>query len=276
MDSFGWRTTFTDTLRQLVERTSAFVPNLVAAAILLLLGWVVASIARVTVEKLLGVSLRRLARTPHIHSAVERSGVQKAVPWLASAFVYWIILLFFAAAAVERLELTVATDLVTRLAFYLPNVLLGLLLIFVGIVTGGMARTAIARAGATAGMAQAPLLGRTAEILIIFVSVVVGVDQVGIQSTLLMLVVTVMVAVVFGGVALAFGLGSGTAVSNLISSRYVARSYRPGQTVSIDGIQGRVLEITPTGVILDSSAGRVLIPARKFSEQASILIAGED
>lgn len=275
MDTFGWRTAFTQTLQQLIERTSAFVPNLTAAAVLLALGWVVARLARVSVEKLLGVSLRRLAKTPHLQSAVERSGAGSAVPWLASAFVYWIILLFFAAAAVERLELEVASDLVTRLAYYLPNVLLGLLLIFAGIVTGGMARTAIARAGATAGMAHAPVLARAAEILIIFVGVVVGVDQVGIQSTLLMLVVTVMVAVVFGGVALAFGLGSGTAVSNLISSRYVARTYRPGQTVSIEGVEGRILEITPTGVVLDSSAGRVLVPARKFSEQTSILVGGE-
>jgi len=275
MDSIGWRSTFTETLGKLIERASAFVPNLIAAAILLLLGWVVARVSRVSVEKLLGVSLRRLAKAPHIQSAVERSGVQNAVPWLASAFVYWIILLFFAAAAVERLELDVASDLVSRLAFYLPNVLLGLLLVFVAIVTGSMAQTAIARAGATAGMAQAPLLARAAEVLIIFVGVVIGVDQIGIHSTLLMLVVTVIVAVVFGGVALAFGLGSGTAVSNLISSRYVARTYRPGQTVSIEGIEGRILEITPTGVVLDSSAGRVLVPARKFSEQTSILVSGE-
>ena len=275
MDYLTWKTAFTETLTQLAERVAGFVPNLLGAAVLLLLGWLVARLSRATVEKLLAAGLRRLARQTLIETAVQRTGLRDTIPWLASAVVYWIILLFFAAAAVEKLELTVASDLVSRLALYLPNVLVGMLLIFVAIVAGSMARNAVAKAGAAAGMAQAPLLARSVEILTIFAGVVIGVDQAGIQSTLLTLVVGVFVAAVFGGLALAFGLGSSSAVSNLISSRHLANLYRVGQTVRIEGVEGRIIEMTQTGVVLDGAEGQVLVPARKFAEQASVLIPEE-
>ena len=275
MDYLTWKTAFTDTLTHMVQRVTGFVPNLLGAAILLLLGWLVARLSRGTVEKLLDLGLRRLAKQTPIDNAVHRTGLRDTVPWLAGAVVYWIILLFFAAAAVEKLELTVASNLVSRLAFYLPNVLVAMFLIFVAIAVGSMARSAIAKAGAAAGMPQAPVLARAVEILIIFVGVVIGIDQAGIQSTLLTLVVAVCVATVLGGLALAFGLGSSAAVSNLISARYLANLYRVGQMVRIDGVEGRILELTQTGVVLEGVDGRVLVPARKFTEQASVLITGE-
>jgi small-conductance mechanosensitive channel len=88
-----------------------------------------------------------------------------------------------------------------------------------------------------------------------------------------------MVAIVFGtafgGAALAFGLGSGLSASNIISAHYLMKTYRPGQTVRIGGVQGRILEITRTDVILETPEGQVLVPARKFSEEASVLLTGD-
>ena len=59
MDYVNWKTAFADTLTQLAQRVSGFVPNLLGAALLLLLGWLVAHLSRKTVEKLLDLGLRR-------------------------------------------------------------------------------------------------------------------------------------------------------------------------------------------------------------------------
>ena len=66
MDYLEWKTAFTETLRQLVHRASEFVPNLLSALVLMALGWLVARLARASVEKLLGAGLRRLAKAPLI------------------------------------------------------------------------------------------------------------------------------------------------------------------------------------------------------------------
>jgi len=273
MDYLNWKNALTASLAEVSGSAAAFVPNLLGAAILLFLGWLVACLARTAVKKLLDIGFARLAKSALIEKAVRQIGVRSTIPWLASAVVYWIILLFFAAAAVDKLRLPVASDLVSRLALYLPNLLAGLLLAAAAVVVGRMANNSILRAGSATGMPQAPVLGRSAEILIIFAGIVIGIDQAGIQSSLLTIIVTVFLATLLGGVALAFGLGSGAAVSNLISSRYLTRLYRVGQRVRIDGLEGQILEMTQTGVVLDGADGRVLVPARKFSEQASVLLS---
>jgi len=78
-----------------------------------------------------------------------------------------------------------------------------------------------------------------------------------------------------GGAALAFGIGSKETVSNILASYYLQKTYRVGQEVRIAGLEGRILEITSTAVSLDAPVGRVLVPARKFSEEASVLLKGE-
>jgi hypothetical protein len=82
----------------------------------------------------------------------------------------------------------------------------------------------------------------------------------------------VVVGTVLAGAGLAFGLGARTAVSNIISSHYVAQAYRVGQTVRVAGLEGKLLETTPTAVFLAGPEGRVMVPAKAFSEHASVLV----
>ena len=276
MDYLSLRAAFTETLSNLVQTITGFVPNLLTAAVLLLLGWIVARVARSWIRKLAGVALGRLAKSKSVDNAMERTRLRGSLPTVASAITYWIIFLFFAAAAVEKLELEVASNLVSRLAYYLPNILLGLLLILAGFIAGNLAHNALARAATSAGIAHGALLGRITEFLIILMGFAIGIDQIGIESTLLTILITIFVGAVVGSTALAFGLGSKLAVSNIISSRYLAKMYDVGQTVRVAGVEGRIIEISQTGVVLDAPEGRVLVPASKFSEEASVLVARED
>ncbi|HEX6308525.1 MAG TPA: mechanosensitive ion channel domain-containing protein, partial [Longimicrobiales bacterium] len=66
--------------------------------------------------------------------------------------------------------------------------------------------------------------------------------------------------------------GARTAVSNIISSYYVSQTYRVGQSVRVGGIEGRIVQTTPTAVFIATSQGRVMVPAKQFSEEASILL----
>jgi hypothetical protein len=80
----------------------------------------------------------------------------------------------------------------------------------------------------------------------------------------------------FGGVALAFGLGARTAVSNIIGSHYMRQLVRVGQTVRLGAVQGEIEAITPTSIVLRSAEGRVIVPAKAFNEAVStLLVAGE-
>jgi len=111
--------------------------------------------------------------------------------------------------------------------------------------------------------------------LLLLVVAVVAIDQVGIDSQLLIVATEILIASVIGGAALAFALGSRTTVGNILALHYLAQVYKVGQRVRLDDLEGEIVELKKTGVVIDSPAGRVFVPAREFSEKRSTLVSGD-
>jgi small-conductance mechanosensitive channel len=74
------------------------------------------------------------------------------------------------------------------------------------------------------------------------------------------------------GAALSFGLGAKTSVSNILASYYLHNTYKEGDTVRINNIEGKIIHINSTSVILNTPDGQVSIPAKDFNEYVSVLI----
>jgi small-conductance mechanosensitive channel len=274
MDLAVWQSAFASAVRELAARTVAYLPNLAAAVGLVLLGWMVAWLSRAVVVRVLGALLGLMARQPALGRAIERTRLGPGFAGLVGRIVYWFVLTLFVAAAVERLDLTIAAALVSAFAAFLPRVMVGLVIVFAGIVAGQAAFGAVQRASLAAGLPQATLLARSAQVILTFFGLVTGADHVGIHSTLLTVVVATAVGAVLGGATLAFGLGSRMAVSNIVAVFYLLKTYRVGQVVRIGDIEGPIVEITQTGVLIASPEGRVLVPGNRFSLDASTLVAG--
>jgi small-conductance mechanosensitive channel len=260
---------------QMVQRVVAYLPNVLAATALLALGYLLAVLARLFVRRVVSVAVEKLVRRRAAARVLEHSSLNQRIPRLTGGTVYWVILLFFIAAATERLELAILTTLAGNVAAFLPRILLGGLIVLAGFLAGNLAYAGITAAASSTRGRNAHVLARAAQFLLMFMGIVIGAEQVGVESMMLTVLVTTVVGIALGGAALAFGLGSGLAASNIISAYYLNKTYRVGQTVRIGGIEGRIIDITQTNVVLDSRDGRVLIPARKFSEEASVLI-GDD
>ena len=79
-----------------------------------------------------------------------------------------------------------------------------------------------------------------------------------------------------GGSALAFALGSRTAVANILALHYVAQSYKVGQRVRLGDLEGEIVEFKKTAVVVATADGLVLVPAQEFSERRSTLVGGSE
>jgi small-conductance mechanosensitive channel len=275
MDYSKWVGTWNDALSAAMQKVSSHLPNILSALLLLLVAWLMALLLRSWTAKLAAVSLDRLLRSPMARTTLERSGVRKRVPAVIGAAVFWIVLVFGVAAAVEVLGLPAVTNLLGRLAYYIPQLVAAVLIVFVGYLTGNLVYGAVSTAAASLHVAYANALGRAAQLTVLLVAIVIGIDQVGIDSTFLIVTLTIILGTTLGGAALAFGLGCGTAVSNIVSCYYLTKAYRIGQKVRIAGLEGRIVQIAPTSVVLETGEGRVLVPAKKFSEETSVLLTGE-
>jgi small-conductance mechanosensitive channel len=127
-------------------------------------------------------------------------------------------------------------------------------------------------AASSARMPAARRLGRLVEIAIWVGTSLVAVEQLGIEISFLKATLTVALAALLGGAAIAFGLGGQRVAANILSAHYVQKLYQVGQTIRLDGIEGRIARITETAVILESEEGEVAIPASAITEGRSLLV----
>ncbi len=259
-------------LTELTQEVRQLVPSLLGASALILIGLILGRILQSWSRRLTTAALQRLSRNTALRGALDRTQMPTAAPRIVGAFVFWLVALFFVAAGLEVLGLPVVTDSINRFVYYLPNVLAAALIVVAGLVVAGVARGAVTAAAASARVEFGPVLGRIVHSAILLVAVVVGLEELGIDSSALVVMLTVVFGSMLAAVGLAFGLGARTTVSNIIASHYLARSYQVGQTVRIAGVEGQIIETTPTAVVLATEHGKVLVPANKFSEESSLLL----
>jgi small-conductance mechanosensitive channel len=258
-----------DSFNELVETVSNYLPNLVSALTLLIIGLVLAWTTKWVLIRL-GAGLDRIVHAIGIKSIpVLRDWPFGVIfGWLA----FWLIILFFVTAAVDSLGLPGLADWLEKFINNLPLYLVAAFCVVGGVILGNYVRHRIQSTARSSGMRQAEMLGSTLKVIIIIFSVITGLDQLGLDVSLFELILVIIIAAVVLSIALAFGLGAGPSLSNVISGRYVRKTYAVGQRININNFEGEILELLPTGVVLDTETGRTFVPARMFDENASVLL----
>ena len=263
---------WTDTLERLSTEAAAMLPGLLSAIGLLLAGWLVATLLRMAVKKLIASGVSRVDHKSRLARGLRGARIEAALPRVIGAFVYWGVLLFAAAAAMEKLHLPVVTELLQSSAYYLPKVALAVVVVFVGLGAGSVANEWIASAVSAFGIEYGAAIGRVAQVGVLVAALIVGAQQIGLESEFFTSTISIVIGATLGGMALAFGLGSGPIVSNIMASHYAAKAYRVGDVVRIAGIEGTVRAINASSIVLDGPEGQVHLPARLYSEQVSVIV----
>ncbi len=270
MNNLG--TTLTSATADILERIVAFLPSLLGALLLVLVGWLLARILRaLTMRAVLLVETlaSRLTSTP----GGEPLRMRRAATVLAT-IVFWAALLVFVTAATHVLELTSFTDWLARLVGYLPTLAAGVLIVIAGYVLARFVADLVLATSHRLETTQRALLARVVQVTILTGAILVGADQIGIRITFLAIFAASIGAVVAGGVALAVGFGARDYVANLIGAHYLRQAFAVGQTIRAAGHQGRILEITALNVILETADGRVTLPGRIYNEHPIAVLGG--
>lgn len=257
---------------QVAARLTEYLPNLLGAAVLLLAGWLIARLLRGLAVKVMHVAellLHRLTRSTSAKSA----RLPSASVEIVGSILFWVVILFFAAAATHVLGLGVFSTWLQGLVTYLPTLVAGALIMLAGALLSGLARDLTVAALPALPAQQRALLGRVVQGTILVTAVAVGADQIGIKITFLVMLAAVVTAAVIGGVALAVSLGARAYVANLIGAHYVRQAFGAGQRVRIGAVEGTILELTAVSIVMETQEGRVSVPAKVFNEEPIVLLA---
>lgn len=272
-----WYQTVLDLFRDAVDVVWARSPAFIVAAALLLVGWVVGLVLSRIVRHITGrVISRWQIHNPDLSLAMESSGALRAAPRIMGSFGFWLTLLLFGASAAEIAGLPIMTDVLGRTTAFLPNILVAAVIVLLGLVGGRLAQGATTMAAQAAGVPQGATVGKVVHAVILVVTLVIALEQLGVNSHVLELTLVVTLGSVLAAAALAFGLGARSSVANLIAAKYVAQFCEIGQKIQLEDVEGTVVGLTRTAVILETEKGRIIMPAELFQETHTLLVSNDD
>lgn len=185
----------------------SFIPSLIGALLLILIGWWVAGIVARLVEQLLNrVGFEHAAERTGITGFISRTGAGTTrASHVIGLLVKWFIRLIFLELAVQALHLTAISTLLNSIVLWIPNLVVALIIIMLGVLVAQFAGRVLRGSLSSAGMSSAGLLATVAEYAIIGLALIIALSQIGVAS----IIVTILFAGVVGALALAAGLAFG-------------------------------------------------------------------
>lgn len=276
MNLTDWATKLQESVMMSASVVFAFVPKVLGAVFLLLLGYGLGKLVGFATGRLLALlGFDRLLARSSIPGVLERAGTRKPASHIVGVLAFWIVFLLFLISATETLGLARLSEALTSLAYYLPKLGVATLIVVLGLIAANFVRELIIMACRTAGIAQGAILGQSFHVAAILLIFVTAINQLGVDTTLLNTTLVILVAGIIGGSALSFGLGARSAVANLIAAHYLQPVLRVGQKVHSKEFTGEVVAVTPVAIILDTEQGRVVVPASHFMESVPTITGPE-
>ncbi|MGH7561936.1 MAG: mechanosensitive ion channel family protein [Gemmatimonadales bacterium] len=213
-----------ESLRTTWSQVVQLSPTAFAVIVFLLVGWLLAQLARRLVIRLLRlVRLDVAAERGGVEDFLLRGGVRYTAVTLVGQFVYWVVLLVGVLAVFNLLDVPMSTTVFDQIAGYLPNVLAALLILVFGSMLARFVRGAVHTWLNNVGAQSGQIAGILAHVAILVFVTTLALEQLRIGGQVLVSAFQLA----FGGLclalALAFGLGGRDWASSLLNRAWKNR-----------------------------------------------------
>ena len=173
-----WETLIAEPVRTMFSKIMGFLPTLLGALIILVVGWIIAKLIRQLIDKLLQiVRFDTLADKTGISDVIKKGNLKITAREVISHLVYWLIIIMVLIMTVDALGLPKASDVLTALFGYIPNVIAALLVIVVAIFLASFVSGIVSTAAGNAKMPRPELLAGICRWTIIIFAATIAPDR---------------------------------------------------------------------------------------------------
>jgi len=195
----------------------AWLPHVIGAIAVLIIGYFVAKLVASLVSKALG----RAGLDQRMHKGLGGTAIERAVPRpssLLGRIVFWVIMIAVFSLAASVLGVAALTAFVGAVWAYLPNVIAAFLIfLLASALAGGVAAVVDRTMGDTS-------LGRIARaaapVLIMAIAVFMILEQLKIATAIVTITYAALLGAIALGSALAFGLGGRDVAAQMLQGAY--------------------------------------------------------
>lgn len=197
-----------------IQKFVNFLPNLFVGLLILLIGIVFAEILRkVFVSLIRFFKLEILLHKAGLASKTELD-IWKDV---LAELLRWTLIILFLLPTVEVWGLSRVTVVINQLLFYLPNVIVAVIIGFIGLVVANLGADLVKHGLKTLNSSVANTLSVFTKSIIIFFTVLIVLNQLGVAQDLIRILFTGIVAMLALAGGLAFGLGGREMAGELLN-----------------------------------------------------------
>jgi small-conductance mechanosensitive channel len=245
-----WRTVLTESFRQVGETLAGSAPKLVAAIVILTIGWAVSKLVeKISVRALRRFGVDRAAERLRISDALRQAGITTGTSGVLGRLLFWILILAFLLPALEVLELAAVATTVDRLIAYLPNVLAASLILLVGLLAGRFVQNVVESAAVVANLGQACHLATAASGLVVMIVVVLALEQLGIETRFLTLIAVTLAATLGLSMGLSLAFGARNVFTHIFAGHFLRQTLATGDAVEVRGQRGVVERVGPVDTL---------------------------
>ena len=187
----------------------AFIPNLVVALVIFIIGWVIgAGLGRIVAQVTNSLRIDQVLRSAGVDRILSRAGFELSAGRFLGRLVEWFFVIVFLVAALDVLRLE-AVNLFLRdvVLGYLPQVIVAVLILLVAAVVGQMAERIVTGSAKAASLTSAGFLGKVARYAIWVFALLAALYQLQVATAFVQTLFTGVVIAVALALGLAFGLG---------------------------------------------------------------------
>ncbi|MEO5764347.1 MAG: hypothetical protein ABIR52_03480 [Casimicrobiaceae bacterium] len=203
-------------IRTSLHQVGEFLPRVLLAIVILIVGWLLAKAIRFAVVRMLrAVNFNIVTEKAGIDRFLQQGGGETDTVDVLGVLVYWLALLATLMIAFNSLGLAYVTDLIGRIVLFVPKVMVAVLILAFGAYFANFVGAAVTTYCRNVAMNDAELLGRFALYAIMMFVILIALEQIGlgdiIRQTFLILVAAIGLAL-----ALAFGIGGAKRAGELL------------------------------------------------------------
>lgn len=213
-----WGTMFTESLLSLWYGFINFVPSLLGAIILFIIGCVVARVVGKAIAQVINaIKLDKLFESAGMESFMNRAGLKITVGGFIGGVVKWFIIVVFLIASLQIIGLTQVNDFLSgAVLYYLPKVIIAALVLIIAAVLADAVEKIVSASAKAVNVGQANMIGTIARYAIWGFAFIIVLSELSIATSFMQILFTGLIAALSIALGLSFGLGGKEAAARAI------------------------------------------------------------
>lgn len=216
-----WYDSFSLFTSQFIAQLSLFLPRILAAFLVLIIGAFLAkALKRVVIKLLETLRVSAMLKNTPVEHFVTNSEVGQRIEVIIGSIFYWLGMLIVLHTAVTILGLEPLSNVLDKLLNYLPKIISAILVLFIGTLLAGLVESVVKGSIKTIDGKSSRFLGKVASYLVVSLAIMAAISELGIASEFITIIFVGFVSMLTLGVGLAVGLGGQDVVRKVLNQWY--------------------------------------------------------